>query len=107
MIPFFKKIVRNSLTSQMIALLNDACHSDHQHSLLFLMPHSLQDMKYFYSIFYTETLFQTKKIDDNTNERYAPVFWKDLYPVTSHIETQLDRRKIPKIADVCVRYGTT
>ena len=30
-----------------------------------------------------------------------------LYPLTSRIETLVDWRKIPKMADVCVQYGTT
>ena len=76
MIPFFKKkSYEILLLFKLITLLNDAVHSDHQHSLLFYATFTVRYEIFLLHFFDTKTLFQINKIDDNTNERYGSVYW--------------------------------
>ena len=75
MIPFFKKIVRNSLTFPIDHTV-EWCWPFWSSTFTFVLCHIHGRIWNISTPFFdTETLFQTNKIVDNTNERYGSVYW--------------------------------
>ena len=123
MIPFFKKSYVIILFSKLITLLNDSCHSEHQHSLCFPFHAILFTPDTFtvrYGLFLLHFLtqkhfFRQTKLMTTPMKGTVPYTGKagSLIFVSCDVTqrkatpTQVDRRKIPKMADVCLWYATT